>query len=106
MTDGNGQHLARLTRISKRSVYILHANLHRLADILKADVAHQRSRKQARFTENLETIANTEYQTAALSELLHRLHHGRKLGNRAGTQIIPISKTARHDDGITVLQVV
>src|SRR5207245_5554919 len=55
--------------------------------------------------QNLEPVPHPQHDPATVGELLYRLHHRRKLRNRARAQVVPKRKTARHDDGIAVFQV-
>src|SRR5208282_2346961 len=106
VADGDGQHFALAAGVGKRSLIVFDSHLHRLADIFQSDVAHQRSGKQSRLAQNLETVADTEDQPAAGGKLAHRFHDWRKLRNRPGAEIVAVSEATRHNDHIAVLQIV
>src|SRR6266568_5351355 len=76
-----------------------------LADVFQPHIAGESSRQQSRFAENLEAIADSQYQASAIGKLPHRLHHGRKFGNRPGAQIVAVRETSGHDDGVAILQI-
>ena len=46
VADGDGQHFALRTGVGEGRFGVLHAHLHRLANVLQADVAHQRTGQQ------------------------------------------------------------
>src|SRR5205823_10578096 len=106
VADGNAQHLALRAGTRERRVGALHAHVHKFADVFQPGIAHERAGKQAGFAENLEAIADAEHQASGGSELLHRVHYRRELGDSAGSQVIAISEAAGNNDGIAVLQVV
>ena len=53
----------------------------------------------------LESITDAQYQPTSGSELLYRLHYGRKPCNRPRAQVVPIRKSARNQHRIHPLQV-
>src|SRR5438552_17594232 len=79
--------------------------MHRLANVLQAGIAHESARQQPRLAQNLKSIANSEDDSAAISKLLHRLHHGRELSDGAGAEVVAISKSAGHDHCVAVFQI-
>ncbi len=85
MPDGNRQNLSFAATVRERSVCILHPHLNRLADILEAHIANERSRQQSRFAKNLEAIADAQHQSSIGGKLADRFHHRRKLGNGSRT---------------------
>ena len=84
--DGNFQDLALLRGVGKRRVGLLDANVNVTADVAQAAVAHHRARQQARFQQNLKSIADAEDHAAAVGKFFDRLHHRGKARNRAGAQ--------------------
>ena len=76
MADGNGENFSLTTNIRKRSIGVFYADMHRLADVFQADIPHQRSRQEARFTKNLEAVTDSQHQTTADGKFAHSLHHG------------------------------
>src|SRR5467141_2784501 len=72
--DGNFQNLPLLRSIGKRRVRLFNANVNVPADESQAAIAHHRARKQPRFAENLEAVANAEDQAATACKLLNGLH--------------------------------
>src|ERR1700733_2000067 len=106
VANGNGQDFFLRTRVGKRSSNILHSHLHRFADVLQTGVAHQSSRQKPGFAEDLKTIADSQHQTTAIGKAAYRFHHGRKLRDCPGTEVISKSKPAGDHDRIAIFQVV
>src|SRR6266850_1193635 len=76
-----------------------------LADVLQAGVAHERAWKQAGFAQDLESVADTDHQSAFSSKFLDRLHGGSESGDGARAQVVAVGETAWDDDGVAILQV-
>jgi hypothetical protein len=74
--------------------------MHILADELQPRIAHQDAGQQARFAQNLETVADAEHKPAVGRKLAHRVHHGGAGGDSAAAQVIAIGKPAGHDHQI------
>ena len=74
------------------------------ADELEAAIADERAGQQAAFDQDLEAVADAEHQPAIGGELLHRLHHGRELGDGAAAQIIAVGEAAGQNHRIDVAQ--
>src|ERR1700704_6425882 len=102
----DSQNVSLRARVGKGSFRVLHSHMYRLADVLQTHVAHQGSRQETGFTEDLEAIADSKHESATGGKLSHRIHHRRKLRNRSGPKIIPVGKSSGNNDGITVFQFV
>src|ERR1700722_4123836 len=102
MGDRNFKNLSRRSSLREWRGGILYANVNVAANISQPDIAHDRARKQTRFQKNLKAVTNPKNQAATLCKTLHRLHHRRKSRECAGAKIIPVRKTARQNDRVTV----
>jgi hypothetical protein len=69
------------------------------------DVLKERAGKETGLAQDLKPVTDTEYPTTSPSEILHCLHHGRELGERAGAKIIPVRETTRKNDEVGVLEI-
>ena len=78
--------------------------MHILADEFQPRIAHQYAGQQARFAQDLETVADAEHETAVGCKLAHGVHDRRARGNRAAAQIIAIGKAAGHDHEIGAIR--
>src|ERR1039457_355244 len=105
MADGNLEYLTLGQLLRVGCVRALHANVHRLANVLQASVAQQRAGEQSGFTQNLKSVADAQHQSASSGELAYRLHDRGKLGDGAGAEVVPVGKSTGHDDGVASLQV-
>src|SRR5205085_4527841 len=79
--------------------------VHRLTNVLQANIAHESARQKARLAQDLEAVTDAENQSSTVGELLHRFHDGRKLGDRARAQVVPVGKPARHNDRVAIFEV-
>ena len=102
--DGQPETPAALGRAGERRIGRLHPQRHRPADEFQPAIAHQRARQQPSFHQNLESVAHAQHQPARGRELLHRVHHRRKLGDGAAAQVIAVSKTARQNDCVQIAE--
>ena len=83
----------------------LTAEMHLLADVLEAGVAHERAGKQAGLGEDLKAVADAEDKPAGVGELFDRLHDGSKAGDGAGAEIVAIGEAAGDEHRIDSLQI-
>ena len=100
MGDGNAERRASAAEVQERIRDTFHAHVLVLADEVQRAIANQRAGKQARFAQDLESIADPEQELAGRGVLLHRLHDRRKPGDGPATQVIAIGKAAGQDDEI------
>src|SRR4029077_4451754 len=106
VSDGDGQDFAIVASVGERGFRVRHPYLDGFADIFQPHIPHQRPWQQAGLAQYLEAIANAEDQSAASREGPHRFHYRGEFGDGSRTQIVAISESAGHDDGIAVLQIV
>src|SRR5690242_18167662 len=100
--DGSLDDLPLVGGASERRIGLLDAEIYVAADESQAGIAHQRAGEQARFAENLETVAYAEEDTAGVCELHDRFHHGRKARYSAGAEIVSVGKTPGKDESVAV----
>jgi hypothetical protein len=106
VTHGNLEYVTLSARIAEDGVGIFHPQVNLLADVFKASVAHERAGQEVGFAKNLEAVTDAEHQASAFGETLHRFHDGRKACYGARAQVVTVSETARHNDGVAALQIV
>src|SRR5258708_23456429 len=94
MGDWDFQDLALRSAAGKGRIGLLNADEHVPANVAKTRIAYHGSGKQAGFEKNLKAIADAKNHATRLGESFDGLHHRRKSGDRAGTQVIPIGKSA------------
>ena len=56
--------------------------------------------QQARLEQDLEAVADAEHRAAGVGERLHRGHHRREPGDRAGAQVVAVGEPAGQDDDV------
>src|SRR6185312_16241147 len=105
VADGNLEHLTHATGIGEGSIRALNAQLYRLADVLESGIAEQSAGQQPGFAENLEAVADAEYQATILGKTAYLLHDRSKLRNCAGAEVITIGKAAGDDNGVAILEI-
>src|ERR1019366_5560466 len=105
VSDGDGQDFAFFARIRERRLIVFHSYVHRLANIFQADIPHESSRQQSRFTQDLEAVADAQHQAALVGEFADGLHDRGELGDGAGAEVVAVSEPSWHDDGVAVLKV-
>src|SRR5262249_23307815 len=104
VADWNVQQLSAFQRVRERRGCSLGAKVQKFADVLPADVFQKGARQQFRLGEYLKTVANADHESASVREVLHGLHHRRKLRERSGTQVIAVRKTSGQDHAIKALE--
>ena len=82
------------------------AQMHLLADVLEAGVAHQRAGQQAGLGEDLKAVADAEHKATGVGEVFDGLHDGREAGDGAGAEIVAIGEAAGHEHRVDSLQIV
>ena len=104
MGDRHANDLAGIVAARERRIRALDPQMHVLADEFQPRIAHQDAGQQARFAQDLKTVADAEHEAAIGGKLAHRVHDRRARGNRAAAQIIAIGKPAGHDHEIGALR--
>src|SRR3989442_4401051 len=89
----------------ERCVDAFDLHIYMSADEMQLTIANQSPRQQTCFAQNLKAIADAQNQIAFRGKSFHRVHDRRKAGQRSGTQVIAVRKTARNDHGIVTAQV-
>jgi hypothetical protein len=105
VADRDGQNFSLRAGVGERRGCVFGSNVNRLADIFQAGIAQKRSGQEAGFAENLETVADSEDEPAAIGKAAHGFHDRREFCDCAGAQVIAESKPSGNDDGIGILQV-
>src|SRR5262249_3880163 len=75
------------------------------ADKAQAGVAHHGTGEEARFAQNLETVADAEHNAAAFGERFYGLHDRRETRDGAGPEIVTVGKSAGQDNGVAAREV-
>mgnify|MGYP000949365318 CR=1 FL=1 len=97
---GNADHLALLVAPRVDRVGLLHLEVHVAADELQRCIAHQHTRQQAGFRENLEAVADAEHGRARLG-LCDHVAHDRRMGRHGpAAQVVAVRETARQHDEV------
>ena len=71
---------------------------------LERAIPYQRAWQKPGFTEDLETVADSQHQTAVVGEAADRLHHRTEPGDGSAAEVVAIAETARHQHGVGVAQ--
>src|SRR5712692_1605963 len=106
MRDGDFQDLSRPRGGGERRRRGLYPNVHVPADEAQAGIPQHGSGQQARFQQDLKSIADAQYQPAPPREFFNRSHQRRKPRDGAGAQVVAVSEPARQHDGVIASQVV
>ena len=106
VADGNGQHFSLRAGLGEWGGRIFDANMNRLANIFEAAVAKERSGQEAGFAKNLEAVADSEHEAAAVGKAADRFHDGREFCDGAGAQVIAEGKASGDDDGVAIFKIV
>jgi len=69
----------------ERRIRDFYAQCHHLADKTKRSIANERTWEEARFTQNLETVACAKNEFPPVRVADHRLHDRREACDRAAT---------------------
>src|SRR5262245_5789146 len=91
--DREFEQLSFFSLAGKRGVRFFDSEHYLLANKLKPGVSHQRTGQQTRFTENLESIADSQNQAALPSELENAAHDRRKTRHGAAAEIVAVRKS-------------
>jgi hypothetical protein len=104
MRDWHPEKRALWTPVSKGAVRHFNPHRYHLANEMQAAIPNQRTRKKAYFAQHLETVARPDNEFSFSRFFHHARHDRRKSRDRAATEIIAKSKTARQHDRIKSLQ--
>jgi hypothetical protein len=63
-------------------------------------IANEGARQEARFTKDLEAVADAEEEFTGSGVLFHGLHDGREAGDGPAAEVIAIGKSAGQDDEV------
>src|SRR5207248_3209379 len=75
-----------------------------LADVFHPDIAHQCSRQESGFRQDLKAVADAENKPALIREIAYGGHNRRELCERARAEVVPIREATGQDDGIESFQ--
>ena len=100
MRDRDSNNLTGIVAARKRCVGPLHTQVHVVTDEAQIFVAHEDSRQQAGFAQDLESIAHTEHQSALPRVCAHCIHDGTACRNGAAAQIVAVGKAPGDYDQI------
>src|SRR5262249_43103502 len=89
----------------ERTVGFFDADVNVAADKAQAGVAHHGTGEEARFAQNLETVADAEHNAAAFGERFYGLHDRRETRDGAGPEIVTVGKSAGQDNGVAAPEV-
>src|SRR6266849_6203467 len=105
MRDRNLEDLTFLRSIGEWRARLLDADVDVAADEAQAAVPHHGAGKEARFTQNLEAVADAQDHAAAFREFFDGFHHRRKTRDGASAQVIAVGESAGQDNGIAICQI-
>src|SRR6185437_11568609 len=100
VSDRKAQHLAGGGGAGEGGIRVLHADMNLATEETQARIARHCAGQQARFEQNLESIADAENQPARVRKSFHGFHDRRKARDGAGAEVVAIGEAAGQDDRI------